>query len=258
MVALLSVVFSSLFVGNGLGAQAVFAEGRRRFEADGATDWLACVLHHYGFWIAHMTGDHDTARTEGAEILSCARRTGSPTLLAGALGVRARLLSEEDPDEALASAAESIQLVQNGAGNWAYSPALQVPALLLSARGDSAAARAVHTAVEYQALLGNRLQMSIDLAVAVLVLASRKDAFESAATLAGAVSGPTLRDLPALTGSGDRKRYDQNLAVVAAHLGAAAYAQAQQRGAAMTYDEIVAYTLEQLNRLAGSSAEPNR
>ena len=45
-------------------------------------------------------------------------------------------------------------------------------------------------------------------------------------------------------------RYQQRLAQVAATLGAERHADAQQRGAAMTYDQIIAYTLDQLDRLA--------
>jgi len=214
---------------------------------------LEGILRFEGFWMAYLTGDLDTARAENVHALSCARRGGTPSLLAGALAIRARMLLDEAPDEALAAADESVRLVEAGAADWAYSPALQVPALLRSARGDStSAARAIHTAVEHQARTGNRVQMSIDLAIAVVVFASREDAFEPAATLAGAMSGPTLRDLPGLTGSDGQERYSRALATAAAHLGEVAYAENQQRGALMTYDEIIAYTLTSLGSLAAS------
>ena len=250
---------SALFAGDAARGQAVFAEGRRRLPVNEVEPWLECVLHFEGFWMAYISGDLDTARAEDVRALSSARRGGTPSLLAGALAIRARMLFEEDPDEALAAAEESIRLVEAGAADWAYSPALQVPALLRSARGDGVgAARALLTAVEYQARVGNRVQMSIDLAVAVLVLASSEDTFEPAATLAGAISGPTLRHLPGLDDSDGRKRYSRTLATVAAYLGTEAYSAAQQSGASMTYDEIVAYTLERLDRLAGPSAEADR
>jgi hypothetical protein len=43
---------------------------------------------------------------------------------------------------------------------------------------------------------------------------------------------------------------------VAAALGTDAYARAQQLGAAMTYDEIVAFTLSELARMADNSSKP--
>jgi hypothetical protein len=54
---------------------------------------------------------------------------------------------------------------------------------------------------------------------------------------------------PAYLTPPQRDRYQQRLAQVAATLGAERYADAQQQGAAMTYDQIVGYTLDQLVRL---------
>jgi len=256
VVAVVAEGFSALFAGDAARGQAVFAEGRRRLPANEVEPWLECVLHFEGFWMSYISGDLDTARAEDVRSLSCARRGAIPSLLAGALAIRARMLFEEEPVEALAAAEESIRLVEVGAADWAYSPALQVRALLRSARGDSiGAARALQTAVGYQARVGNRVQMSIDLAVAVLVLASSEDTFEPAATLAGAISGPTLRHLPGLADSDGRKRYSRALATIAAHLGTGTYAAAQQSGASMTYDEIITFTLTHLSSLAANGGQ---
>ena len=63
-------------------------------------------------------------------------------------------------------------------------------------------------------------------------------------------AGPVLGVFPAFLTPPQQDRYQQRLAQVAATLGAERYADAQQRGAAMTYDQIIAYTLDQLDRLA--------
>jgi len=83
----------------------------------------------------------------------------------------------------------------------------------------------------------------------VLVLASLPDAFDAAATLAGAVAGPVLGAFPAFLTPSQRDRYRQRLAHVAATLGADRFGEAQRQGAAMTYDEIVAYALTELDHL---------
>jgi len=83
---------------------------------------------------------------------------------------------------------------------------------------------------------------------AALVLAGRPDTFEAAATLAGTVGGPVLGVFAVWPSPQDH--YRQHLAHVGAALGMDRYTNAQQQGAAMTYNQIFAYALDQLGRFA--------
>ena len=201
--------------------------------------------------VARVSGDDDTARAEAERALAGARRIGAPTLLAGALYLHAFAVCDDHPDEALAAAEESVRLTEAGAGDIGYSLALSLGATLRAAAGDHAgAARALRTAVVHEAGTGNRNSMATAVNRTALVLAGLPDTFEAAATLAGAITGPVLGVFPVVLTPPQQDRYRQRLAQVAATLGAERYGDAQQRGAAMTYDQIVAYTLDQLDRLA--------
>ena len=167
------------------------------------------------------------------------------------MSVHAQAVSDDDADEALAAAEESIRLTEAGAGDTVYSLASDTAAMLRAARGDhSGAARARRAAVAHGASTGQRSSMDVDVCVAALILAADTDTFEAAATLAGAVE-PTLSVSLGWFTPLQRDRYQHGLAQAAATLGADRCTAAHQRGAAMTYDQTVAYTLDQLDRLAG-------
>ena len=158
---------------------------------------------------------------------------------------------DDHPDEALTAAEESVRLIEAGAGDTAYSGALSLGATLRAAGGDYAgAAGALRTAIVHDAATGNRNSMAAAVTCTALVLAGLPDTFEAAATLAGAGAGPVLGVVPALLTRPQQDRHQHGLTEVAATLGAERYADAHQRGAAMTYDQIIAYTLEQLDRVA--------
>jgi hypothetical protein len=208
-------------------------------------------LSGFASWLAQACGDGDTARVEAERSLAGARRVGAPSLLAYALGVHALAVSDDHPDEALAAAEESVRLIEAGAGDTVYSVALSLGAILRAATGDHAsAARALRTAIVHEAGTGARTGMAAAVNRTALVLAGRPATFEAAATLAGAVAGPVLGLFAAWLTPAQQDRYRRGLAELAATLGAERYADAQRRGAAMTYDQIVGYTLEQLDRLA--------
>jgi hypothetical protein len=88
-------------------------------------------------------------------------------------------------------------------------------------------------------------------AVASLVLAGHHSVL-AAATVHGARHGPVLGYLPLASAGIHQPRIDAALEHVANALGHDAYAAAQQRGAAMTYDGIIAYTVDQLAQIADS------
>jgi hypothetical protein len=82
------------------------------------------------------------------------------------------------------------------------------------------------------------------------VFAGVPNTVEAAATLAGVLTGPVLGMFPWFLSPRRRDRYEQRLAEVTAGLDDQLWADTQRHGATMTYDSIVAYALEQLDRLA--------
>jgi len=249
--ALEAVSFAALASGDPAGALAVLVEGRERIAVSGASDWVTCWLHGTTGWIAKTTGDDRAARSEARQALEAARRDGAPSSLAGALAVQAIAMLDESPDDALAAAEESIRLTQGGAGDSGYDAALNYAAMARAGRGDyPGAARAVRSGIAHSARSGNRSQVGFNLTVAALVLAGVADTFEAAATLGGAVAGPLFGIDSSWLAPRQHDRYEYALAGVATALGSQGYANAQQRGAAMDYDEIVTYTLDQLGYLA--------
>ena len=250
VVALESVCLSALARGDAVGALEVLAEGRERLDAGAAGDWVTVGPCLFAVWIAHGTGDHATATAQAQLALARARQIGAPSLLAVSLCTYAWGVCEDDPDDGLAAAEESIRLTEAGAGDIGYSGASQVAAMLRAARGDhAAAAGAMRAAVDRDARAGQRTLIGIDVTFAALVLAGVADTCQAAATLAGAVTGPELGFSLAFLTPYQRERYEHGLTKAAAVLGTRRYAAAQHAGAAMTYDQVVAYTVEQLDRL---------
>jgi hypothetical protein len=96
----------------------------------------------------------------------------------------------------------------------------------------------------------NPAWLAADIRGALVVLAAHPDGFQAAATLAGALSGPVLGHLPAAAVGSVPDRYECAIADVAAALDADSFAKARKRGAAMTHEEIVAFALGHLARLA--------
>ena len=184
---------------------------------------MAALLSGLTGWIAVSIDDHEMARSEASHGLVVARRIGAPSLLAGALGMHARAVADDNPDEALAAADESIRLTDDGAGDLAYSAVLSIAATLRADRGDHAGAtRAVRTAVAHEARTGNRSVLAAAVTVAAAVLAGPADTSEVAATITGALAGPALGSSRAFLTPLQQNRYQQRLAAVAAALGAAA------------------------------------
>ena len=111
----------------------------------------------------------------------------------------------------------------------------------------------LRTAVVHEAGTGNRSNMAIAVTATALVLAGLPATFEAAATLAGAIAGPVLGVFPGF-GSPHHSRTATNKASPRWPPPSAPTATPtpNSEGAAMTYDQIIAYTLDQLDRLAGS------
>jgi hypothetical protein len=251
VVALTAIGLSAVAGGDRQEATDVLAESWRRLQTHGVSNWLSLSLRIIAGWLADAIGDREAALSQAQLALASAREVGSPSLLAGALSVYARIISDSSPESALAAAEESIGLVEAGASDGNYSAALQTAAQLRAARGDVAgASRAAHAAAVHEARVGSPTMMATFIAVAVVVLASHPDGFQAAATLTGAGGGPVLGLFPQFWRVARRDTYDRALAHVAAGLGDDEYTEARHRGSGMTYDEIVEFSLSHLATLA--------
>jgi len=256
--ALWVVCVSKVAAGDTAGALAVLADGHRCLENGGASDFLVCSLEAVTAWLHHLMGDDDSAGPLAQQAVASARRVQSPSVLAYALAAQARALADRTPDKALGAAEEAIRLVEAGAGDTTYTAALQTVGWLLVASGDIAgAARAVHTAIRYETGTGNRMMIASALPIAVVVLSSHPESFPAAAELSGAINGPVLEQFPVFLGS-NKDPFERALAEVASALGPGTYGENREHGAAMTYDDIVSFTLDQLNRLAETGAVADR
>jgi len=253
------IAVAHVAAGDAASALALLAEGRRRVEAEGAIDWVDAGLHSITSFCAMAAGDFEMARSEAEQSLAVARRVGSPTMLTNALGQLACAILDDKPQEARAAAEETMRLVEAGAADHGpYGIAAWVVAVVGIADGDTAgAARAIRAAVEQAARVGWRLGLAGSLRYATLVVAASAEGSEAAATLIGATNGPVLGRFASSFSSfglpGDRA-----LEQVSSALGHNQYAQAERHGEEMTYDEIIAYTRDQLDRLADFGTAPHR
>jgi hypothetical protein len=252
----LAVAFTAVGVamaasGDMRGAMTLFADCRGRLQVSGGNEWHAGLLHVVTAWPAYMIGDHATAASEARHGLTAARQLRIPSLLAGALAIHARTVSENDPRQAVAEAEESVRLIEAGAGDANYTASLATIAIVRESQGDNiGAARAMHTLMAHDARDGRRLSFATYLPLAVNVLAGAPHSEQAVAILGGTVGGPALGRFQSFLAASDLDRYNDALTRVSATLGPESYADARRRGATMSYDEIVSFTLTHLARIA--------
>lgn len=160
---------------------------------------------------------------------------------------------EVDPQEADRSLGEAIGLFESLGGGSIYPGALMDMAVLRAAEGDvPRAADLARTSVEHFVRDGYRQNLADALSAVTTIFAEHHVGGDAAATVDGARHGPVLGQLLSGFLAPHRSRVEVARERVAAALGPDAYEAARHRGAAMTYDEIVAYTLDQLGRMADS------
>jgi predicted ATPase/class 3 adenylate cyclase len=220
-------------------------EESRYFEAIRADDFIRVGTRGGRAVWSLMAGDQATARSEADAALRIARRLANPSQLALALWITALTHEADDPDAALAALDEKIELVRAGANDVNFGAALAHIARLRDRNGDlPGALDALHKAVTHFQRVGPRAELVVVVAQLARTLASHGEA-EPAATLAGAVaSGP----LAAMGASRTPQRMERATAAARSQLGDTAYRNAFARGAAMTYDDAIAYARTELDR----------
>jgi len=247
MVTLLTVGTVVLAGGDPLGAVTLVADGRERCGITADQGWASVMCSFALSMLSSALGDDERTQLEARQALDAARRLRSPTLLVNALAGQANALAATQPEEALAAAEEAIRLVESGAGDQAYTTALQVAATLRASRGDVAeAAHLVRAALRHDERVGNRTELVTFAAVAVALLADRPETMAAAATLDGAIGGPLLGPMWAFVVGNTRHAYERAAGRVTEALGATAAGAARRAGAELSYDEIVAFIIDEL------------
>ena len=219
--------------------------GEQRVTSTTPDDWasgnFACVI---GF-IANTVGDTATGAAEAERAVTLARRAGTPSLLALALGMWASALRSHHPAEALAAAEDSIALSEAGAGDAGYALSLYIAAELRYQLGDIVgSAVAVIKSIGRAKQLGSRNLDVIN--IAILPLSANAANAEVIVTLAGALDGPLRNTLPFSLLPSDPDRPLRIIGAVSATLPTGVAEAARQRGRSMTYDELIDFTLERL------------
>ena len=201
-----------------------------------------------------MAGARSEARARSDQLLDLARQSRVPSLLAAALGAFGFVLVETDPDAATAAFEESVALTRAGASDGAFAGSLGELALLHAQAGNLAKALGVlRNAVVYTRDVGNRLQTSAVLTRAVEIIATAGQD-EAAVVISSAVAYGDLRSQMLAVVEQQQSLLDQTRS----QLGDTRYEAARARGARLSYDDLVAYTLAEIDNAltkAGPSAD---
>ena len=191
-----------------------------------------------------FAGDHDVASQHAEDALQAARRTGSPTPTALALFAFGYTLQDRDPVRAIEYLREGVGLFRRTRSNTMTMLCLQLLSRLEALYGNPAPAlESAHAAISYGYESGNRLYTSFGLRYSTRALLRVKYS-DAAAVLLGWVEqqpyGLLLGEEAAV--------YDRDVAETRDAIEAERYAALTARGAAMSYDAIITYTLHEIEQ----------
>ena len=197
-----------------------------------------------------MRSEFDQAQRWGARADALAHESGNPTTIAQVSYHLGTLWARDQPDRAIASYERCIDM-SISANDATLGAALFQCALLLARRGDRATALAhLRRAIVVQEWMKQRPQLWGALAYGMEIL-TVLGAYEDAAVLAGAARSGALTNLRSMTTPPERQQ--RNASPLREALGDRFDAVAA-KGAAMSFDELVAWTLARLDALL--EAEP--
>jgi tetratricopeptide (TPR) repeat protein len=185
--------------------------------------------------------------------VSLARESGNPSNLVNALWALGWAIQHEEPEAALAAFEESASLTRDGASDAVYGSALARIGTLRAPLGDAIGAlRALREAISFCHEIGNHTTVVGAFGCGVVTL-SVLGHREHAAVLAGAMQAPAFVDIDVFS-SQERVENDQTLEQLRETLGSERFAEAEARGAVMSYEEAVEYALAELDRLIAELA----
>ena len=240
--------------GDHAGARRAIADGNRALAAIGATDFAYLMVDIAGVMTHVWAGEHEDARAAAEDGLRQARMLANPSILIVTLWWFAWTRRPDESNDTIAALEECL----------AHSHAVATPdavdvlhalglfAKLRARRGErTRAIAALRDAITRTYDRGQPLQLfSFALTYGVSVAADL-DAPEFAATLGAALTdGPQRRAGRQVVHPAELADRDAVLDRARAQLGPDRYdGSARTSGAAMTYEQIVEYTLAELDRL---------
>jgi len=193
-----------------------------------------------------LTGVSDKALASARIALESARSLGQPSALALALYACGMVLAEVDIENARHYLEQSIDMTEQGASDVVYANAFGTLALISARAGDvSQALRAARTSIAYAHSTGDRPPMIGTLHTAGQLLTAIAEP-ERFATLAGGILDGWFKPMSSIIRDNDRLPMSA-LVDVEASLGTDRYQTARARGAALSYDELVALVLTELD-----------
>jgi len=203
---------------------------------------------------AELSGDASRAREHTERALAGARALGNPTLLTIALLGWAVPRRQIDPEGARAAFEEGLGWVEAGASDVVYPDLLEQLARLECSLGDGE--RALQT-------IGRSLRVSSATSYRPGVLGTLWYVAEAlgilgrepevAAVVHGfATRGPDAALVPGVAGH-EAELHDRALGVVRDALGDARFDELTRRGASMTFDSAVEFTLAELDRMTSGA-----
>jgi tetratricopeptide (TPR) repeat protein len=229
-------------------ALAIIGDGHAALDAIHADDFNRLVLHAGAANYAGVQGDRSRARAETDACLELARRIGNPSALSASLYLLGRAFWPDDPRAALDALEESVAISRSGVQRGTLSDALaRIAELRAREHQTPEALGALRAALVYGHEFGQQawLVTALDRGIQVL---GHLGHWEPTAVLGGMVVDGPLGRLSILPVAEHQAR-SEALERARQELGDHRYRAAHTRGAAMTYEQIIEYTLAELDRL---------
>ncbi len=204
-------------------------------------------------YLIQIARDNERARRLVDRGYEQAMRSGNPSSIASALFARATLLARDDPDGALEALEQCIRLADEGAALATRGGALYIGALILARRGDTREAlERSREAVEFLWARGRSPELDGGFGYTLETL-DLIGAREETAVLFGAVLGGALQNLREMPVPPDRAI--PSVRAVRDGIGRERFDACVAEGAAMSYDELVAWLLASLDALIATRQE---
>ncbi len=216
------------------------------------------IFHALVAVFSERCGDVTTARAEAETALRLARQVDNPSAMANALWSTGRALIRADPPAALVAYEGYVVLARTGVKSANLGWTLGDVSWLKARAGDRRGAlQAATDGIRHDLRSGNRTMLAGALNRTKLALVELGHP-EPAGVLAGAeLDGPLVAwhmgDKAALLE--EVEDWDRALGALRTSLGADAYERALGVGSAMTFHEVVEYTLDELARLSAETRD---
>jgi predicted ATPase/class 3 adenylate cyclase len=251
-----SVAYAALLcaawnIGDHAAALQTVTDGQQALDAIGAEANSHLLLESLGAQVLWDAGRPDDARVAADNLLRRARALANPSELIFSLRIFAWTRRPDEIDEAIQALEECLAHSRAVATPEApnVSWALGLLATLRSRHGEPLdAIEALRQALAGAHDSGQRLAVSRALDNGVSVAADL-GAWELAATLDGAVLDAQRLGLSRIAGATERAARSAALAHARAQLGPDRFDAARAAGTAMTYEQLVEHTLDELDRL---------